>query len=448
MVCASKISGFYLGLLIIWIFFKTKDKMKFVLYLFLFSVPILLWILRNYLVFDNPFYPFFNNIFKGQYYLPAQQFSSYHTGLAYFNEHIWNKIRTIFSYLYMIFPFLLLSFYGFFKKKRYDYLFFIISFCLLKEIFLFTTNISIVRYYYFVVGLLLVYGLLGLQQVKSKLAISCLILLAIGGLFLLPITDSTSQFISSFENKFALFYTLFIFLKDYWYLILIILAPFAYLASKKKDIKIFLIFLYSLYFLHIHFIANKSWINTWPFVFFSLLFLIIFAFKKKFKYFKQIIITLIALFVFTNSWAIASVYYWHQGNVTLPVPYVWEPSAWARPILDQETIPTERDDFYLLLGGQKEYFIWWWTDYQVINLFDIDFWMILGDYSVDLSDLDLKQLFIQKKVKYIVKNKLEMEYDDLFNKNLNQFFELVRNSDNFTLIAASEDNKYFIWQVY
>ena len=74
--------------------------------------------------------------------------------------------------------------------------------------------------------------------------------------------------------------------------------------------------------------------------------------------------------------------------------------------------------------------------------------MILGDYSVDLSDLDLKQLFIQKKVKYIVKNKLEMEYDDLFNKNLNQFFELVRNSDNFTLIAASEDNKYFIWQVY
>ena len=277
-------------------------------------------------------------------------------------------------------------------------------------------------------------------------SISCLILLAIGGLFLLPITDSTSQFISSFESKFSLFYSLFTFLKDYWYLTLIILVPFAYLASRKKDIKIFLIFLYSLYFLHIHFIANKSWLNTWSFVFFSLLFLIIFAFKKKFKYFKQIIIALIILVVFTNSWVIASVYYWNQGDVTLPVSHIWEPSIWARSILDQKTVQTERNSFYLLLGSQKEYFIWW-TNYQVINLFDNDFWMILGDYNANLSDLDLKQLFIQKRVKYIVKNKTEMEYDDLFNKDLNRFFELIKNSDEFKLID-SKDDKYFIWQVY
>lgn len=445
LVIASKLSGLFLALLIPFLFFREKNKKRFLAYLFFFSVPILFWFLRNYLVYDNPVFPLLNSLFKGRYALFLQ--NSYFPGYFHVKTSLLVIFGSVTKYLWLSFPFILLSFYGFLKKRRYEYLILFLLFFLLKEIFYFTITVSVMRYYYLFLGLFLVYALLGLEQIKSRLAISGLVLLAVAGLLLVPVTDSSSAFISSIEDKVSFFGQLFDYLHNYWYLVLIILIPFAYRASRQLDIAIFLIFLYSLYILHLQFIANKSWLNTWPFIFLSLLFLIFFALKDRIHYVKQIIIAFIILVVFFNSWGLASVYYWHQGNITLPVPFIWQTSHWAREILDKQTSPAERDNFYILIAEQPDYFNWW-TDYQAINLFDFDFWLLLQGYDIRLSDLALHRLFVQRKVRYLVKNEIEKyRFGDRANKEFEQFFEKIKNSNYFKLIA-SQDDQYFIWQVY
>jgi len=443
LVCASKISGLFLFLLIPWIFFKTKNKKQLFSYLLLFSVPMIFWLVRNYLIFDNPFFYAFNGLFKGRYYQAIQQHGIYHV-LPDYLTGFWNQVYWVLkNYFWMAYPFILLSFYGFFKKHRYDYLFLITSFFLVKEMFLFTRNISSVRYYYLFLGLFLVYALFGLQKLKSKWFISLLVVSALAGLFLVPVTDSTSQFISLFENKLFFLEEIFNFLHDYWYLIAIVLIPFIYKVARKEDLKIYLILLYSLFILHLRFVANKSWLNTWPFIFLALIFLFIFVFKQRIKYFKQIAIILIILTVLANSWLMASVYYWNQGGINLPVSHIWENSRLAENALNKYTALDNLNDFYVIAAIQKGYFLWW-TDYQVIILFNEDFCLRFREYQSDLSDVELKKMLENNKVKYLVKN--TMNYD-IFADEYIKFFEKVENSNLFNLVAK-EENKYFIWQVY
>ena len=443
LVCASKISGLFLLILIPWLFLKTKNKKRLIFYSLLFFIPIIIWLVRNYLIFDNPFFHAFNSIFKGKYYQVVQQHHAHHI-LPDYLIGFWNQVCWVLkNYFWMAYPFILLSFYGFFKKRRYDYLFLFTSFFLVKEMFLFTRNISSVRYYYLFLGLFLVYAFLGLQELKSKWFISLLIVLALTGLFLVPITDSTSEFISLFENKLFFLENIFNFLHNYWYLAVIVLIPFIYWASKKNDIKIFLIFLYSLSILHLRFVANKSWLNTWPFIFLALVLLFVFIFKQRIKYFKQIVIGLIILVVFASSWLMASIYYWNQGGVNLPVSHIWENSRLAENALNKYTTLDNLDDFYIITAVQKGYFLWW-TDYQVIRLFDIHFFFKFKEYQNDLSAVELKKMLKDNKVKYLVKNTINY---DIFADEYVNFFEKVENSSLFSLIIE-EENKYCIWQVY
>jgi len=443
LVCASKISGLFLLLFIPWLFFRTKDRKQLIFYSLLFFIPIIIWLIRNYLIFDNPFFHAFNSIFRGRYYQVVQQHGAYHI-LPDYLIGFWNQIWWVFSnYFWMSFPFILLSFYGFVKKRRYDFLFLITSFFIVKELFLFTRTDASVRYYYLFLGLFLVYALLGLQELKSKGFISLLIVFALAGLFLIPVTDSTSQFISLFENRLSFFGQIFTYLHNYWYLAAIILIPFIYKASRKKDIKIFLIFLYSLFILHLRFVVNKSWLNTWPFIFLALIFLLVFIFKRRIKYLKQIIIIIIILTVLVNSWLMASIYYWNHGGVKLPVLYVWENSRLTEEFLNELIDSEKRSDFYIITAVQPEYFLWW-TDYQAVRLFNIPFFLKFKEYQNDISNAELKIMFENNKVKYLIKN--TMSYD-IFADEYIKFFKKVENSNLFSLVAMEKD-KYYIWQVY
>jgi len=345
----SKISGFFLALLLVPFFFKIKKKKIFLSYLFVFSVPVILWLVRNYLLFDNPFFPAFNSIFKGRYYDSILKYFAY----AVYPDNlltIQGKITHILKMLFTAFPYLLLSFYGFLKQKHYEYLFLFISFFLVKETFLFTATDSTARYYYLFLGLILIYSLKGLEKLKSKKAIGFFVLLAFWGLLRTPVTDSTSIFISSFEDKLSFFGQIFGLFYQYWYFVLLGLIPLVYFAVKKTGIKIFLIFLYCLFILHLRFVANKSWLNTWSFISLALLLFIIFAFKKRFKYFKQIIVVLILLALFVNSWLMSLVYYSKHGGIVFPVPSIWSESRWVQEVLDKKTHPEERDEFYILVA--------------------------------------------------------------------------------------------------
>lgn len=447
LVIASKIIGLFLILLLFQLFFKEKDKKRFLSWFFLFSVPILFWFFRNYLIYGNPIFPMLNSLFGGAYSFALQK--SFFPGYIATDKNVFAIFIKIAKDFWLAFPFVFLSFYGFFKKRRYEYIILFLLFFFAKEIFYFTATNSAIRYYYLFLGLFLLYGLLGLEQIKSKWFMSGLILLAIAGLLFIPAINSTSSFISLFESKFSLFGQFFNYLHNYWYLFLIVLIPFIYLASQKQDVDIFLIFLYSLYILHLQFVYNKSWFNTWSFIFLSILFLIFFALKNKIKYLKQIIVIFIVLVVFSNSWAMASIYYWRRGEIVLPVPHVWGVAPWAREVLDRETDSDQCDDFYILIATSPDYFNWQ-TDYQAIHLFDFGFRAILDSYDDNLSDSALWHLFIEKKIKYIVKNKTtkyKFNSSDGEEKEFKQFFNKIENSDHFKLIDSYE-NKYFVWRVY
>ncbi|MFC1700632.1 hypothetical protein ACFLZ0_00580 [Patescibacteria group bacterium] len=442
---ASKLIGLFLILLLLLLLFKDKNKKRFLKWLFFISVPILFWFFRNYLVYGSPIFPMFNSLLSSPYSFALQK--SYFPGYIYTDRGFLAIFIGVIKQLWLGFPFILLSFYGFFKKRHYEYIFLFILFFFMKEILYFTTTVSSIRYYYLFFGLFLVYALLGLQEIRSKWLITILVLLAIVGLLLVPVTNSTSVFISLFENRFSLLGQIFNLFHKYWYLTLIVLAPFVYHASQKKKIDIFLIFLYCFYILHLQFVANKSWLNTWPFIFLSLLFLILFSIKKKFRFFKQIVVAIIIFVVFFNSWAMAAIYYWHQGGITLPVPFIWENSYWAHQVLNEKVEIVERTNFYILVAGQPSYF-YWKSNYKPINLFDFDFNVLVSEYGVGLSDLELYQLFSQKKIKYIVKNLLnKCRYGDPSNSEFEQLFNKIGNSKYFELID-SKDGKYFIWKVY
>lgn len=442
LACASKVSGFFLVLIIPFIFLKSKDKKRIFYYFFVISAPIILWLFRNYLIFDNPVFPVFNGIFKGRYYQVIKFHSALHVLPAYLNS-IWDRFFWTFkNYFWMSFPFVLLSVYGFFKKHRYDYLFLFFSYLLVKELFLFTLTNSSARYYYPFIGLLIVYALLGLQELKSRSFITFLIVLATVGLLLVPVVNSTSQFISLFENKLSFLGQISSWLHMYWYVIAICLIPLVYgKISQKENAKIFLVFLYCLFIFHLKFVANKSWLNTWPFIFLSLLFLIIFIFRERIRYFKSTITAIIILAVFANSWAMASVYYWHQGGVALPVSFIWEDSQWAKQSLDQEEVSNR--DFYVLVAAQSDYFNWQ-TDYRAIRIFNYNFCLKFKEYDKNMSDFDFYEMLKGHKVKYLVKNDI---FSDFFTDEYVEFFRKVESSDRFKIIA-SKDNQYFVWQVY
>lgn len=442
LMVVSKLTGLFFVLLIPFLFFKTDKKKFFLTYLFVFSLPLIFWFFRNYLIYDNPFFPLLNSLFRGRYYFFQQ--NSFFPGLLHTEAGAFSIFISVLKQFWLAFPFVLLSFYGFLKKKHYEYLFLFVLFFLFKEVFYFTITISVMRYYYLFFGLFLIYAFFGLEQIRSRLALTGLIFLAVAGLLIVPPTHSTSDFISLIENKFSLFGQLFDYLHNYWYLVLFVLAPFIYLAVKKEEIKIFLIFLYCFYLLHLSFIANKSWLNIWPFIFLLLIILIIFATKQRFKYFRPLAVALICLTVFINSWVLGAIYYWRHG-FSFPVPHIWEESPWARQVLDQETSPAERKNFYILVSSHPGYF-YWYSDYQAINLFDFNFWHILNGYSIDMSDQQLHQLFVKRGVKYFIENGEKYRYADLDNTEHAQLVEKFKKSSYFKLLT-SQDNKYFIFRV-
>ncbi|RLG16474.1 hypothetical protein DRN69_00765 [Candidatus Pacearchaeota archaeon] len=444
LACASKISGWYLSFLILYIFLRGEHKYKTLLYLAFFSIPLLLWLLRNYLVFDNPFFPLLNGFFKGKYYLIVKKWHTYHS-YALFNKFS-DRFLFVFYHFWIAIPFVLLSFYEFFKQRHYEYLFLFFSYSLFKEMFLFTPT-SCIRYYYLFLGLFLIYGFLGLQRIKSKLAIFSLLILGILGLLSVPVTHSSSKFISSFEQKFSSLSYLFDFLHNHWYFVLFILSPFIYFVSCKKYNKIFLIFIYALSILHLRFVANKSWLNTWTFIFLAIIILIFLAFRHKirYKHLKLIIVSFIILVILFNSWIMGFIYYWRHKTV-FPPSFLWKTSRWANEILNKCTNSAERKNFYIIITAQKDFYNWR-SEYRSIEFLDFNFWNFIREYNSDLSGKDIHKLLIKKKIKYIIKNATYYEHNSLANNELNQFFEKIRKTKDFKLIG-NLNNQYFIWQVY
>lgn len=442
LACASKISGPFLVLLLVYLFLKSKNKKQILFYLVLLSLPIIIWFARNYLVFDNPIFPLFNSLFKGRYYQVVNNYQYFRNISTDFSLA---RFSYAFSLLIFAFPFLFLALYQFIKSRRWDYLVFFFAFVFFKEIFLFTVTASNVRYYYSFLGLFLVYALVGLERLKSKWLLGLFTLVALGQILFIPVTDSSSQFISFFEDKFSFLGNLFVFLHNHWYLALLILVPFIYKFCKRDGAKIFLIFLYCLFILNLSFVVNKSWLNVWPFIILALILLIFFSYKE-IRYFKLLLAGLIVLIIFLNSWFLGSLYYLNQGKVEIPVPFLYESSSWAKEILDQRISSKERQDFYILVTDQDDYFSWF-TDYKTLTFMYFNFFLINKDYRENLTSKEIADMFTKNKIKYIIKNSSGYDFSNRANREFQRFFDIIENSPRFKLIA-SRDNKDRVWQTY
>jgi len=443
LAAVSKLSGLFLAPLILYLFFRAANKRQFLFYGFIFLLPLMAWLLRNYLLFDNPIFPVLPDIFRGRYYEIIKHSGYFlNPGLAYLQSLSARYVYTIKGMLFA-FPFIFLAFYGFIKAKRYDYLVYCVIFFLLKEYLLFSAN-SYLRYYYILLGLLIVYALIGLEKLKSRLIVGILMIVGISGLLFIPFVESTSNFISAFEHRLLFFRDLLLMLSNYWYLTIIFLLPFVYLASRRKDVKIFLIFIYSLYVLYVEFIYNKSWLNTWLIIFLALALLIIFSLAKRNIPTKKMVIAFISLTIILNSWAMGSIYYWRHGQFSFPVSFLYEGSHWARKILDGKNAIAAKPDFFVLVTTQADYY-YWFSDYRPVELGDFQFNSLTNlKYNNDLSAENIRQILIDAKIKYIIKNS-----DNLRTIYIepNVFLDKVKNDNQFELIA-NKDDQVFVWQVY
>jgi hypothetical protein len=435
LVAASKESGLFLLLFMIPItWLKSRDKKRFVIYTLILFAPVFAWLLRNYLIFGNPVFAVLNNVFGG----PYAEYYAQATNLTPTPPHLQSlsaKYLYTIKNLWLAFPFVILSLYGLIKERRFEYLLILGLYFLSKEYLLFTIT-SVIRYYYLFLGPLLVYGALGLKNLKSKVVIAGLIILAWWGLFKVPIIDSSSSFISSIEGKLWWLKNIPMFIKSYQFFVLIGLALILFFIKKEKT-KLFLVGLYALYFLHVEYVFNKSWLNSWLVILGALILLPFFVNIVKFKTAKVILTAVILLVVILESWGLGSIYVFRHG-FSWPVSYVYKNSNWAGRVLDKQDFDPKAN--YILIAAQHDYFNWF-TNYQTVTFGKFDFNRVtdLG-YQAELSSQQVKDLFIKSKIKYVV-------YNDDENEKFSEFYDKITTDNPFELIAESEKD-YKIFKVY
>jgi len=438
----AKFNGVFLLIFLIPLFFKSKNKLFFFKSVIIFSIPLLYWFIRNYVIYGNPVFPIMNTFFGGPYAESYSQFFEYAHHLFTPYPTVLSRLKFIIFALIEEFPYIFLAVYGLVKKRAWMVLAVFAAFFLSKELFLFSST-SGVRYYYLFFGLFLIYALFGLQQIKSRLALGGLVALAFYQLFAVFPVDSTSLFISKFENLFSPLFTVAIFFHDYRLFWALGLGVIAAGIKDGEKVKIVLLYLYGLFVLKIKFVANKSWLNTWPAIASGLVYFAA-SLVKVFKlYMTKIAIVMIAIVLFVNSWLLGATYYINQGNLEFPVKHIWGNSIWVKSILDARVGEEDRKDFYILIFSNRGYFMWF-TDYQVVTYSDFDFHELTGSYKKTMTAQETKELFIKSKIKYILINELDNDTDYT---DFGIFADLVSDSGVFDLIEKSPEG-YSVWKVF
>jgi len=248
------------------------------------------------------------------------------------------------------------------------------------------------------------------------------------------------------RRKFNLFIKPVEFFHGYPLLTLLLLTPFVLYLIFKDHSKFFLLTVYCLYILQLRWVANKSWLNAWLPILAVVLFLLFYPFIKRIKFFeaRKFFIVFIAVVLFLNSWGMAILYYWNQGNLELPISQPYVGSFGIVNYLDEnETSPK---DSYFILARDIEYLVWY-AGYQGIrlNLYDFNFLTSLS-YNDDLSAEEIYNLFKASKIKYIAINNYELADDIIILDN-----KIKNNPDLFNEVYSEpykNEGEFRLYQVY
>ena len=426
----SKVTGLILILPIVWLIIKNRPLKKEIGYLFLISLPLIIWFIRTYLIYGNPIYPFLNNLFKGPYYevylIINQIAQQVH---PVFMGSVFAKLATL-PYVFLLFcPFIILSFYGFWKERKIQYLALFLIF-LLTILFIAPFH-NYYRYLLPFLGLLAIYALAGLAELKSRIFLSFVFFTSLWGLFSTEIFFSRSEFFAPIEQNLAIFSQASQFFYNYGLILAAALGLFFYFfISQRSCAKYLILLLICSYLVKSDVVQIGSWLNVWLPILLLIFIIFIWKFLTKLneETLRKLAIAYMIVLLVLSSWGLASIYFLAHRQVAFPnlkeaygiLPRVAETLG---------ELEGENRDFYVYVASSG--YLAWYHNYKVVTYETPTFHVITNlKYREDMSAEEIHDLFQASNIKYIVENgekeQLRAFYDKI--KSRPDLFERLQES--------------------
>lgn len=437
LAASSKETGLILFLPLAWFFIKKRLYKRPYCYLLFLTFPLFLWLLRNYIVFDNPLYILLNEIFKGRFYNLNSTVYQISTPLHSFwsNNNVLARIADIpVALVLSFFPLIILSFYRFLKKRKIQYI--LLFFIFLLTIFLAEHEMSygFIRYLSPFLVLFAVYAALGLEEVKSRIFLSIIFFINLWGLFFTKLPLSKSQFIAPLEGILNNFRDASQFVYDYRLVLALALGIFFFfvISSDIKRAKYLVWLSAATYLVKTSNFQLGSWLNIWlPIL--GLIFMILtwrVLIKLKEVILLGLIVGYIIISLFLNSWGMAIAYFLtHDGFM---FPNVKEAYGYNPEIaLKIEGTEGENRDFYIL-ADNASYFTWYYNFKIAIPTAHVFYIITNLEYKDSLTPSEIHGLFKRSKIKYVTHKEgflpqLEPLYDKI--KSRPDLFEPIFQKD-------------------
>ncbi|MFH1575340.1 MAG: hypothetical protein ABIB55_00110 [Candidatus Nealsonbacteria bacterium] len=439
----SKLSGLFLFFPLGWLLiknFKNQQFRKTYFYLLLTAFPLLLWLLRNYLIYDSPFFPLLNEIFKGRYYsivLAANQIAQG------FNPPFWANIlaritEVSVSLVLLFCPLIILSFYSFWKKRKIEYiLLFFISFL---TVLLFIANQEYIRYIMPFLAVFIVYAVVGLAEIKSRIFLSMIFFLNLWGLFATKISLSQSQFFAPVEGMLNDFLAVSQFVYDYKLILALAFSVFFFflISPYRQSAKYLILMVVFTYLVKTQVFHLGTWLNIWlPIL--GLIFIILAwrsVIKLKEEKLLKLIVAYLAVLLIFNSWGLCTAYFLAHRNFVFPnvaEEYGAQPEAAA----EIEKLEQGNRDFYIY-AASPSYFTWY-HNFKTVASRALTFHVITNlEYQENLNSSEVYDLFKRSRIKYVV--------DNHYWPQLEPFFDKIKSrSDLFEPIFQKKG--VYLWQV-
>lgn len=409
----TKISGFFLIIPLSYCFFKFKwHKQKKFYLLFAVFLPPLFWLVRNYLILGNPIFPIGEQIFHGSY---ASTVDLY---IKYLPHNVSRNYLTywfIISQILIAFPIFLVSLFGLIKEKRWEIL------TMLLAIFFLETRLSIaipgsMRHNYAILGILIFYGLVGLNKINSKIFLTIIFFFSNLIIFSVPLLRSQSQFLAPIEGKLNFLYLLAVFLNAYPIISSIFFSLFFYfLISKNQNGKILLLTVFCLSLLSMS-VIEISWLNIYGFIILYVVILLLspLLIREKIKLkANQVLVSFVILMLLINSWGLALTYYLAHHKFIFPKPEAFEPAiSLSQKIKERERNKT---DFYILDDMPAS--LGWFLGYKELSIDNLTFHYITkSQYSDSFTPEKLHNFFTRYNIKYVMKMSDNVMMGDMYQK--------------------------------
>lgn len=436
----SKISGFFLGIPLLIIFFKDGwFKEKKIYYLLLFFLPVISWLARNYIFYGNPFFPVAENLFSGPYHKVVELYVKYFS--FQYQENL--SISIWLKKLMTFFPIALAAFYGLIKRKNW-LVFLPIIIMLGLEASLSVAIPGAMRHNYAILGTLVFYGVFAIWQEKSKIISSILFLASFYVLVSVPLVYSQSQFFAPLEQKFY-FISRFaeLIISYHWFVIVALSGWFYYFIARKNfEISKYLLFtVIALNFLNFSSI-QISWLNIWIFILGFILIIVIIPFFLATKTFigqesiiRIFLIIFLLIMLFANSLGLASSYFIAHKKFIFPKPEA------LGSIVDIGNFLKEREgnnkNFYVL--GDFPATLGWRFGYHEASIDNYTFhYLTNSEYREEMTPQELHDFLKKYNFKYINKTADYPAIKSLYQK--------IESNEGLFPLIFKEKNAY-LWLV-